>query len=73
MTSKPQERAGLLHGAQASMSVSDRDVFDQLPPMPTPDREAMYWESVARTQVSNDRLAWPGQHTMGDLLATAGA
>jgi hypothetical protein len=73
MTSKPQERAGLLHGAQGSMSVSDRTVFDQLPPMPTPDRDAMHWESVVGTHVSNDRLPWPGQHPVGDWLATAGA
>ena len=53
MTSTSQERAGLLHGAQASMSVSDRKILDQLPPMPTPDRDAMCWESVARAQVSN--------------------
>jgi hypothetical protein len=55
------------------MSVSDRTVFDQLPPMPTPDRDAMYWESVVGTHVSNDRLPWPGQHPVGDWLATAGA
>ena len=62
MFSKAQERAGLLRGAQDSMTVSDRNVFDQLPPMPTPDREAMLWESIVGAQASKDRLPRLGQH-----------
>ena len=69
MTSTSQERAGLLHGAQASMSVSDRKILDQLPPMPTPDRDAMCWESVARAQVSNERLPRPAQHPVANTHA----
>ena len=69
MTSTSQERAGLLHGAQASMSVSDRKILDQLPPMPTPDRDAMCWESVARAQVSNERLPRPAQHPVASTHA----
>ena len=55
------------------MSVSDRNVFDQLPPMPTPDGDAMFWESVVRTQVTNNRLPWPGPHPVGEPHAPAGA
>jgi len=33
------------------MSVSDRKVLDQLPPMPTPDRDAMRWESVVGSAI----------------------
>ena len=69
MTSTSQERAGLLHGAQASMSISDRKILDQLPPMPTPDRDAMCWESVARAQVSNERLPRPAQHPVASTHA----
>ena len=69
MTSTSQERAGLLHGAQAGMSVSDRKILDQLPPMPTPDRNAMCWESVARVQVSNERLPRPAQHPVANTHA----
>ena len=69
MTATSQERAGLLHGAQASMSVSDRKILDQLPPMPTPDRDAMCWESVARAQVSNERLPRPAQHPVASTHA----
>ena len=35
------------------MTVSDRNVFDQLPPMPTPDREAMLWESIVGAQAKS--------------------
>ena len=69
MTSTSQERAGLLHGAQAGMSVSDRKILDQLPPMPTPDHDAMCWESVVRAQVSNERLPRPAQHPVASTHA----